>query len=280
MDTDLITGAAKPLLTALALPPLNLLLVVLAGAALVWRTTPGSRGRRWGTALTLGGWTLLWLLSTQTVAVQLSQWLLPQYPPLNFRTGNADTPDGKPAQAVWILGGGVQRSLAEYGGIAQLNAESSARLRYGMLLSRRLDLPAGFTGGPGWVQWLEPGQPVREAHVAAATLRAERQPVLRWMETGSRDTHENAVNSRALLRRDGVTRLVLVTSAWHMPRAVAEFTRAGFDVLPAPMGYIKPANGPLLDALPSGTGLAASRLVLKEWISLMLLRAGLLGAKD
>jgi len=86
----------------------------------------------------------------------------------------------------------------------------------------------------------------------------------RWIDAGSRDTHENALRTRDLLAAQGIRRIALVTHAWHMPRSVREFERAGFTVVPAPTGFAAPEARPLLEWLPSADGLALSRLVLRE----------------
>ena len=71
-----------------------------------------------------------------------------------------------------------------------------------------------------------------------------------------------------LLQQGGVQRIALVTDAWHMPRAVAAFERAGLSVTPAPMGYVLPVQRDLLQWLPSSYGLLASQQVLREWLAL------------
>jgi uncharacterized SAM-binding protein YcdF (DUF218 family) len=65
-----------------------------------------------------------------------------------------------------------------------------------------------------------------------------------------------------------VQRIALVTDAWHMPRAIAAFERAGLTVTPAPTGFILPVERDLLEWLPSANGLLASREVLREWLAL------------
>jgi len=58
-----------------------------------------------------------------------------------------------------------------------------------------------------------------------------------WLETRSRNTAENARYSWEFLSAKGIRRIVLVTSAQHMPRAVRLFERQGFEVIPAPTDY-------------------------------------------
>ncbi|RAN82744.1 hypothetical protein B5P43_01300 [Bacillus sp. SRB_336] len=74
-----------------------------------------------------------------------------------------------------------------------------------------------------------------EAQRMAARLALQGVPPARmWTESRSRDTHENAVYSAQLLRRAGARRVLLVTSAIHMGRAVASFRKEGVEVVPAP----------------------------------------------
>ena len=58
------------------------------------------------------------------------------------------------------------------------------------------------------------------------------------METGSINTRENALDSYGLLAPRGIRRIILVTSALHMPRAAVAFRKAGFDVIPAPADFV------------------------------------------
>ena len=95
---------------------------------------------------------------------------------------------------------------------------------------------------------------------------------LRWTETESRDTPENAVDTLRLLRPDGIRELVLVTQGQHMPRALREFRAAAaaqaasapVRISAAPMGQASPANTPVLDWFPSGEGALRMHAVLHE----------------
>jgi uncharacterized SAM-binding protein YcdF (DUF218 family) len=106
--------------------------------------------------------------------------------------------------------------------------------------------------------------------VAATVLARLGAPTLRWQESQSRDTRENAWLTAAMLKNDGVSRIALVTHAWHMPRSVHKFEAAGLDVIPAPMGFIRSDLNSLLQWLPSGKGLRDSGWVIREWLGLLL----------
>ncbi len=94
------------------------------------------------------------------------------------------------------------------------------------------------------------------------------------LENSSRDTHENAVNCAAIVAANGWGEALLVTSAWHMPRAVAAFEEAGVSVIPAPTDFRNHAAAPLtvLDFLPDADALARTTTAIKEWIGLLYYR--------
>lgn len=247
-------GALKPLLTSVSMPPASLLLLALLGLLLAFRK------KRAGLALATLSLALLWLLSCHGMAVWLARHALPQFPPLSaaaLKTGKA--------QAIVVLGGGVLPQAPEYGQ-SQPGSYTAARLRYGLWLARQSGLPVAFTGGMGWAA--NGAQQDSEAEVVQRVARQDYGVTLRWSEAQSRDTSENARLMAPLLQRDGVQRIALVTDAWHMPRAVAAFERAGLTVMPAPVGYVLPAERDLLEWMPSAYGLLASQKVLHEWLAL------------
>ncbi len=88
------------------------------------------------------------------------------------------------------------------------------------------------------------------------------------LETASRNTYENAVNTAAILEENGWRSALLVTSAAHMPRALATFAKAGVDVTPASadIRIRLPLYDGILDFLPDADALARTNGVMKEWI--------------
>jgi uncharacterized SAM-binding protein YcdF (DUF218 family) len=87
---------------------------------------------------------------------------------------------------------------------------------------------------------------------------------VRWIEAGSRNTHQNAVKSAALLRASGIARVILVGHSFDFPRSRKEFEAAGIDVIPAPIGIPPPAPGTVGDFVPSASGLQLSYYALYE----------------
>jgi uncharacterized SAM-binding protein YcdF (DUF218 family) len=248
----------KPLATALILPAALLPSLIGAAIAWGWRRAPAARAPL---ALAASTVLLLWLLSCQGMAIWLSQHVLPQV--------SASSPQAlqqQGVQAIVVLGGGVESSADEYQG-PTLPPDSLARLIYGVHLTHSTGLPMAYSGGVGWAG---DASQMSEAQVAALTLARLHAPALRWQDSTSRDTHENALRTAELLKAEGITRIALVTHAWHMPRSVRQFEAVGFEVTPAPMGFIRSEQHLVLQWLPSGRGLRDSGWVLREWLGLKL----------
>ncbi|MES2911331.1 MAG: YdcF family protein [Pseudomonadota bacterium] len=248
-------GAFKPLLTALAMPPLSLLLLALLGLLLL-----GKRRRTGVTLITLA-LALLWILSCHGTAVWLARNALPQYLPPSVAQLKASR-----VQAIVVLGGGMLPVVPEYGQ-AQPGAYTLARLRYGIWLVKQTGLPLAVTGGIGWGSADADAQ-TSEAQVSARVAQQEYGVAPRWLESQSRDTTQNALMLAPILKRDGIQRIVLVTDAWHMPRAIKAFERTGLVVSAAPIGYVLPAKNDLVEWLPSGDGLSVTQQLLKEWLGI------------
>jgi uncharacterized SAM-binding protein YcdF (DUF218 family) len=104
------------------------------------------------------------------------------------------------------------------------------------------------------------------AAMMARAAKAEFGVAVRWQEDKSADTRENASFSATLLKADGVRTVLLVTSAWHLPRAVACFEAEGLRVVPAPTGFRAPPGDRVTDWLPHWHGLRDSGLALHEWV--------------
>jgi uncharacterized SAM-binding protein YcdF (DUF218 family) len=93
-------------------------------------------------------------------------------------------------------------------------------------------------------------------------------------DTESRNTRENAINSAAIMKGRGWQTALLVTSAAHMPRALAAFKRAGIDVTPATtdVQVLYPLYDSAFDFLPDAGALARTTDAIREWIGLIVYR--------
>ena len=246
----------KPVLTALLLPPVPLLLMMLIGARLILPR----RGLGWFVIVL--SVTLLWASTCTGTAQLLSQFALRPPPPLTTARIAELKAGTKPATAIVILGGGMEPFAPEYG-VSSLNQSSLERLRFGIWLSRETGLPMAFSGGVGWSQ----PDAKAEASIASQIAANEFGRPLKWIEDHSRDTRENALRTVALLKPAGVKHIVLVTHGWHMPRAVAAFEAAALgqmQIEAAPMGLARNVDLPALAWLPSSLGTMQVRSILRE----------------
>lgn len=244
-------ASLKTLALLLVWPPVPFLLLVLLGW---WRRQ--RRGSAWLVWLGVLG---IWFSCTEAAGEFLTRVLLappPALSPLQVKAG--------PPTAVLVLGAGVSNEVPEYGGPAP-KALTGERLHYGVWLARRGGWPLGFSGGIGWAA-LDQLRP--EAEVAAVTAREHYGMSLKWAESQSRDTRENAANSLPLLARAGIKRVLLVTHDAHMPRALRAFEVAskplGLEVVPAPLGLRRDAYGALTDWIPTESGYARVRYAVYE----------------
>jgi uncharacterized SAM-binding protein YcdF (DUF218 family) len=247
----------KPVLTALVLPPVPFLLLILVGARLMLPR----RGLGWFLiVLSVLG---LWFSSCVGTAQQMSQFMLHPPPAMTpIRIAELKAQNNRPSTAIVILGSGVEPFAPEYG-VSSLSRTSLERLRYGVWLGRETGLPVAFSGGVGWAQ----PDSAAEATVAAQIAGVEFNRPLKWIEEASRDTRENAARTIAILRPAGVKHIVLVTNGWHMPRALKNFeTAAGGDITiePAPMGLAKGLQTPALTWIPSTDGFEQVRNIIRE----------------
>ena len=226
----------KAFVKAVVLPPTGPLVVAAIGLGILHRWP------RVGRSLAAAGVLSLLLLSVPAVSNLLRQ-----------SVGGSPVLDldrAKSAQAIVILGGGTRRDAPEYGGdtLGHLTLE---RVRYGARVARLTGLPVLVTGGSVFG-----GE--TEAKLMRQSLEGEFGVGVRWAEDRSRNTHENAVRSAAILRADGVRRVVLVAHDFDMRRANAEFAAAGIETIAAPTGLGTHEAEGWLDYVPSIAGLQGS----------------------
>jgi len=101
-----------------------------------------------------------------------------------------------------------------------------------------------------------------------AVLEREFTVPVKWIETVARNTRENAYNSFAILQKEGIDRIILVTHAWHMPRAAREFEQAGFKISPAATGYTTRHRTDIFVLIPTAAALQKSSLFFHEVIGI------------
>ena len=183
------------------------------------------------------GWTslgLLVVLGWQPLPDALLRALEAQHPPPAW-TATTTAADWQRYAGVVVLGGALESAWVRAGnGQVALNDAAERMTVPVALLRQHPHLRLLFTGGEG--DLLTSGEP--EAVQARAFFESLGVPAQRMQfESRSRTTYENAIFTAALPGVDKTRPWLLVTSAWHMPRALATFRAAGWNVTPYPVDY-------------------------------------------
>lgn len=197
--------------------------LLILGIALTFLATLRGRLRA---ARAWGGITLAAALAIAVLPV--GHWTLrpleARYPP---------APALEAVDGIVVLGGAEMAGMTRRTGLPQTD-EGGERFAEAVALARRFpDAPLMFTGGSGALRDI--GQ-VTDAQAGVARvffLRHGIEPRRILLETASRNTAENAAMSLSLAEPAPGARWVLVTSAWHMPRAMRSFARAGWPEMTA-----------------------------------------------
>ena len=185
------------------------------------------------------------------------------------------------ADAIVVLGGATKPDTPPRPGVDL--SEQGDRLLYGALLYQQKKAPLVILSG-GRIDWS--GNASSESVQMAAIMRQLGVPSSAIIEEpNSRNTYENAVNVRKIMEERGIDRVLLVTSAMHMPRSLFTFKRQGIDAIPAPTDFLisnyelqqlrDSSQSRLLSLLPDASNLQLFTLALKEyigWIVYHLLR--------
>lgn len=239
------------------LQPGNLLLLILLAGILLFLVFRGRRGKVLVALSAVG----LLLLAVAPIGPAMLLRLEERFP------RPAALPDR--IAGILVLGGAVDPALSLAYGETMFNS-SVARVLAGIKLARQYpEARLVLVGGEGGFE------PVGLAEsratlgfVVGEGIAAGRVVV----EERSRSTHENALYAKEMIRPEPGEAWVLVTSAYHMPRAVASFAVVGWKVIPYPVDYrIDPKTG-LRPSFSLLDGLGAITLAGKEWAGLVAYR--------
>ncbi len=239
----------------LILPPGGLILLGLFGM-LFYR-------RWWGKSSVFLSFLLLWGLSTEPVRDMLTEPREFQNQALKIEQVKTD------GTAIVLLGGGIYENAPEYGGRDELGRYAMMRTIYAADVAQKSGLDVYATGG----------KPLAQSDGAEGEIM--RHWLLKFglkegyvhAENASNNTWENASYMKKILAEKGVNRVVLITSAWHIPRAVWCFEAHGFEVIPAPTDYLTAREDyDLRSYLPRWTTLGDSAQALHEQLGLLWYR--------
>lgn len=239
---------------AIVLLPSNLL-ILLAVAGVVLMLT---RWRRVGLRLTVAALTIVVAVSLLPVGSFLIHTLEQRFPRWDPARG---APDG-----IVVLGGGLSPSLSHAHGTPVVNADADRIIAIARLARDYPDARIIYSGGDG--RLIPAGYAETEfLGPLLDQMGVPRERVV--LESRSRNTTENAVFSKALAQPKPGERWLLVTTAWHMPRAVGCFRRAGFAVEAYPVGWRTGTRFVLRPRSNISGGLASLDLAVHEWTGLI-----------
>lgn len=237
--------------------PANLvLLALLAGTALLWTRWRGA-GRLMITFLAGASFLI--------AVLPLSDWAVA---PLENRF---QAPQRMPARITGIitLGGVVNANLTMKRGQVALLSGAERLTEFVTLARQYPEARLVFSGGTGSLLTPE----LKEAPVARRFLDSLGFDVNRInFEDQSRNTYENALLTRQLVKPKPGDRWVLMTSALHMPRSVGVFRAAGWDVIPYPVDYLTTGERRFALRFDFQNGINVLRVAAREWTGLVAYR--------
>jgi uncharacterized SAM-binding protein YcdF (DUF218 family) len=245
--------------------PVGLVCVFLI-AVLIFRRKP-----RVQTTLIVASLVVLFVGGNRFISMALSRSLEWQYLP------SGDVPK---SDVIVVLGGGTE-AAEQPRPLVELNSAGD-RVFYGAQLYREGKAPHVLLSG-GNITWMDgkASTPASEMGQIMELMGVPESAL--WLQDQSQNTYEDAAFSANILREKGITRIILVTSAMHMPRSVALFRKQGFDVIPAPADFRVTEDGwkslfqadiadQLVGFIPTASNLPGTSSALKEYIGFWVYR--------
>jgi uncharacterized SAM-binding protein YcdF (DUF218 family) len=239
-------------------PSSLLLLLFAAGAVLAW-----SGRAKAGVRLFAAG-AILYLIFGFS---PLANWMMAVLE-INAETSAAKNLDG--AAGIIVLGGAIESATSLGGDAPHLNESGDRMVEALRLAARYPSLPVFFSGGKADLFPREDRD--TEAALALRFFKAFNlvPPRVRF-EDRSRNTYENSVEAAKELQPKRGQKWILVTSAFHMPRAKALFEARGFDVLARPVDFRTNGFDGWWRPFPRASeGLRRLDLVAKEWAGIAM----------
>jgi uncharacterized SAM-binding protein YcdF (DUF218 family) len=250
--------ALSKTLGVMLLPTNFLIGLGLLGVVLLF-TRFASRGR----TLVTVSMVLLAICGFSPLGNMLLYPLEQRFPPWDDTRG---APDG-----IVVLGGSIDPELSEAHGVTVFKGSVDRIIAAAALAHRYPKARIVFSGGSAN---LVSDDSAKEADYVVSVFERLGIPVTRLtMERRSRNTQENAEFSKTLVSPKAGERWLLVTSAFHMPRSVGVFRKAGFAVEPYPADWRTGGRGHLLTfSTFASEGLDHADTALREWMGLAAYR--------
>ena len=189
---------------------------------------------------------------------------------LEFQNLPAELPK---TDAIVVLGGCTESAVAPRPWVEI--REEGDRVLYAAKLYRDGKAPRLILSG-GRIDWRRSGSSESEdMAVLLEPMGVPRSAMLQ--DPSSLNTRENAVNVKQIMEAQGIRRVLLVTSAMHMPRSLMIFRKLGMDAIAAPTDFTSTQSDPqqvntteanILDALPDADQLRRTTRALKEYVGI------------
>jgi uncharacterized SAM-binding protein YcdF (DUF218 family) len=232
--------------------PEGLIAIALLGMAI----STLLHARHLATIFALAAFAIFWTSATPIVANWLTSTLERQYPSIPATLPRADV--------AIVLGGAVSAPIPPRD-VPELSAAAD-RVWYAAHLVRtgRVQRLVVVGGNVPWGLKATPeAEVIRDLLVELGVSRASIQ-----IGANSRNTYENAIEAKALSKEQPFDSALLVSSAAHMPRALAVFRKAGIPVVPAACDFRSTAvlTATVLDWLPTAEAFAMTSAAMREWI--------------
>jgi uncharacterized SAM-binding protein YcdF (DUF218 family) len=209
---------------------------------------------------------ILWLSSTSLVSENLARSLEWRYfPPKEIPS----------ADVIVVLGGGTEANVYPRSGV-EVNGAGDRVLYAARIFKEGKAAHILLTGGE--ITWMNSttSTPAGEMAEILQFLGVPQNAL--WLENKSQNTRENAVFSKNILDDKAIKKILLITSASHMPRAAAVFQKLGIEVIPLPVDYSttqvdNSSNkqdwlGQFFGLLPSAGSLSGTTNALKEYLGI------------
>jgi uncharacterized SAM-binding protein YcdF (DUF218 family) len=217
------------------------------------------------TGLIIAAILILWLASTTGFSNLLARSLEYRYP------SQGDYPA---ADVAVVLGGGTEPASSPRTSV-EVNGAGDRVLFAAQLYQQGKTGKLLLSGGE--IAWMNEGTSTPADDMAAILTMIGVPEDALILETESKNTYENALYCKEILDTMDVERVLLVTSAMHMPRAVALFEKQGVEVIPVPVDYSITDNEStdsgesrllhkLIDIIPQSGNLSLTTNALKEYL--------------
>lgn len=241
----------KKLITPVLLPPGIFIIIWMVVGYIALR-----KKHRWSGIGAICIAALLWMVSISPFADFMMSGL---------ESGLA-IPDRLEGDVIIVLGGSVYDASPDLSGTGAPGPDTMQRMVTGARLQRRLGVPIIISGGK---VYKTSGSIANVTQRFLIDLGIPSQAVI--LENRSRDTYENALYCKAICDQKGFARPVLVTSGYHIKRAMLGFKKAGLNPLPFPCAITTWPNKQYgwHSYLPKAGALATTSAALHEWIGLL-----------